>query len=400
MADSTVTVPMIVVTEGKSAGKEFKLNDRAVFEIGRAASSNIEIPDAGVAMNHCRIYREQGVFTLYDLNTTKGTYINGDRITKDTLKDGDTIQIGPVLMIFQNPDAPSVERESSDDADELDFDPPSWDLEEEKGPRDIPEEKDTGVIVEEPIVEEAPPAAVGMPRLTVLEGPIAGTVFDLEGKDLYTIGRAADADVKIMDIKISRHHTRISKEEGNWYAVDRDSRNGTFLNGEQVNHHIQKDGDHLKIGFSIMQFNLIGATPPKKAEEPIIPLEKDPSERKAKKKPKSARKPKKVISSEVRTKPHRKKKVKTPPAAEDLTCDLCSRSLSRDDLDSGLAVAHQGKHYCLTCVRKLQNLAGGTGGGRKDSGGGREIPKESLDDEDIDLLLKEEVSGEEEDLFP
>lgn len=411
MADNSVSVPKIIVTEGKAAGKEFQLNNRVVFEIGRAASSNIEIPDTGVAMNHCRIYKEETTFTLYDLNTTKGTFINGEKITKEVLSDGDTIQIGPVVMIFRSPEA--AEAPAAPKAAE-DVEPPPWE-EAEKEEVQAKEEKETGLIADEPVVavgfaeeDATTPAGTGAARLTVLEGPIAGTVFDMEDKNEFTIGRASEADIKIMDIKISRHHTKLVREGKRWYAIDRDSRNGTFVNGEQISRYALKDGDHIKVGFSIMQFNLVGAAaaPVEKAPEPTPvpppePPPPPPREKKRKrkrKKPAAAKKDVPVPSSEAKTAPHRRRAPEPPPPGETLRCDLCTRELSADDLHSGLAVAHQGKNYCLTCVRKLQNLA--SGAVQPPTPGSASPPKDSLDDEDIDLLLKEEAPDEEEELFP
>lgn len=408
MADNSVSVPKIVVTEGKAAGKEFQLNKRVVFEIGRAASSNIEIPDTGVAMNHCRIYKEQGTFTLYDLNTTKGTFINGEKITKEVLSDGDTIQIGPVLMVFRSPEAPkAAPKEEAEEAAQ----PAPWEdvpiAEEPAGKRAATrEEKETGLIADKPIVaieEEAPtptpapppPVGAASAKLTVLEGPIAGTVFDLEGKSEFSIGRASEADIKIMDIKISRHHTKIMKEGDQWWAIDRDSRNGTFVNGEQINRQSLRDGDHIKVGFSIMQFNLVGVA----AAEPAASPEVDRRGR-ARRKATGGKKKKRAPTGtpEAKTKAHGRQGAREPTPAAGLTCDLCSRDLSPDDLSSGLAVSSQGKNYCLTCVRKLQNLASG-GAGPHPALPSTGSPRDSLDDEDIDLLLKEEVPDEDEDFF-
>ena len=85
-------------------------------------------------------------------------------------------------------------------------------------------------------------------------------------------------------------------------------------------------------------------------------------------------------------------------ATDHFDCDLCGRTLSADDLSSGLAVHNQGKSYCLTCVRKLQNLASGAFQAPPSPGG--ETPRDNLDDSEIDLLLKEEgVDSEDSDLF-
>ncbi|MCZ6602782.1 MAG: FHA domain-containing protein, partial [Planctomycetota bacterium] len=194
---------------------------------------------------------------------------------------------------------------------------------------------------------------------------------------------------------------RIMKDGAQWYAIDRDSRNGTFVNGEQISKHTLKEGDHIKVGFSIMQFNLVGSpepAKPPKAPEPDLVEEAPPPPKKKKKKPSKRAKEKPAASPEAKTATRRRAKPKPAPAAKpdgEITCDLCSRVLSRDDLESGLAVASQDKFYCLTCVRKLGNLASGV---TKPSVSTE--TKDSLDDEDIDLLLKEDVQAEDEELFP
>ena len=47
----------------------------------------------------------------------------------------------------------------------------------------------------------------------------------------FIIGRDADADVRLMHNKISRHHARIHYERGEWWITDLNSRNGTYLDG-------------------------------------------------------------------------------------------------------------------------------------------------------------------------
>jgi hypothetical protein len=48
----------------------------------------------------------------------------------------------------------------------------------------------------------------------------------------FVIGRGADADVRLLHNKISRHHARVAYEKGQWCIEDLRSRNGTYMNGE------------------------------------------------------------------------------------------------------------------------------------------------------------------------
>ena len=77
---------------------------RAAVTIGRSshAGNDIVLEDDGqVSRRHARIEMDSdGVFTLYDLDTTNGTLINGRRVDNRLLKDGDEVTIGSTRVIF------------------------------------------------------------------------------------------------------------------------------------------------------------------------------------------------------------------------------------------------------------------------------------------------------------
>ena len=50
----------------------------------------------------------------------------------------------------------------------------------------------------------------------------------------YLVGRDPSCDIVIPDPYVSRKHLRIFHRDGKWYAVDMGSRNGTFVNGEDI----------------------------------------------------------------------------------------------------------------------------------------------------------------------
>ncbi|NPA97501.1 MAG: FHA domain-containing protein [Crenarchaeota archaeon] len=50
----------------------------------------------------------------------------------------------------------------------------------------------------------------------------------------YVVGRDPSCDIVIPDPYVSRKHMRIFYRDGKWYVVDMGSKNGTFINGEDL----------------------------------------------------------------------------------------------------------------------------------------------------------------------
>ncbi len=71
--------------------------------IGRAAGADF-IVDAGmVSRAHCRLSATSVEVEVVDLDSTNGTYVNGQRITRALLRHGDQLDIGRVsLLVFQS----------------------------------------------------------------------------------------------------------------------------------------------------------------------------------------------------------------------------------------------------------------------------------------------------------
>src|SRR3954463_3823121 len=82
-----------------------------------------------------------------------------------------------------------------------------------------------------------------------------GDRFDLFGG--ISIGRSADADVRIEDRYASGVHARVYSRGANYYVEDMNSTNGTFLNGGRLNGEAQlNDLDEVRIGNTEFRFEL------------------------------------------------------------------------------------------------------------------------------------------------
>ena len=98
---------------------------------------------------------------------------------------------------------------------------------------------------------------------TVITGANFGGVFLLDKADTV-VGRSDDADIQIDDEKVSRRHLKISlvqsdgQENGPIHALvsDLNSTNGIFINGARVRKQELRNGDKLRIGNTILKFEV------------------------------------------------------------------------------------------------------------------------------------------------
>ncbi len=68
--------------------------------IGRAPDNDVCIANQGVSQHHARVSATaDGAIVIEDLGSTNGTYVNGERITRQTLRDGDKVLIRPHYML-------------------------------------------------------------------------------------------------------------------------------------------------------------------------------------------------------------------------------------------------------------------------------------------------------------
>lgn len=86
------------------SGQGFQQNfllHKPTMTIGRKEGNDIVIPIETVSSNHATLTNEGGNWFITDNNSTNGVILNGNRVQKHILKQGDKIQLGGVLMVFQ-----------------------------------------------------------------------------------------------------------------------------------------------------------------------------------------------------------------------------------------------------------------------------------------------------------
>ncbi len=90
------------------------------------------------------------------------------------------------------------------------------------------------------------------PALVVLTGGQMGELFKIDGPEV-TVGRGVQCAIRLEDASVSRQHLRIEERAGQHYAIDLESANGTFVNGEPLHAPVLlQDGDKIGLGRMII----------------------------------------------------------------------------------------------------------------------------------------------------
>jgi pSer/pThr/pTyr-binding forkhead associated (FHA) protein len=90
---------LLAVRRGPNAGARFLL-DSDLTLVGRHPDSDIFLDDVTVSRRHAEFYRQGGRFTVRDVGSLNGTYVNRERIEEASLNEGDEVQVGKFRLVF------------------------------------------------------------------------------------------------------------------------------------------------------------------------------------------------------------------------------------------------------------------------------------------------------------
>jgi hypothetical protein len=75
--------------------------DQGSNVLGRGTEADIRLPDTGVSRKHADVQLHGGTVVVEDLGSTNGTLVNGRRIARQDLADGDVIRIGHSVLVYR-----------------------------------------------------------------------------------------------------------------------------------------------------------------------------------------------------------------------------------------------------------------------------------------------------------
>jgi len=92
----------LLIRKGAEAGAEFAL-DGEVVRCGRDSANQIVLDDNTVSRKHVEFHRNTNAvgYSMLDLGSLNGTYVNGERVKSVPLTDGDEVQVGKFTLVYQ-----------------------------------------------------------------------------------------------------------------------------------------------------------------------------------------------------------------------------------------------------------------------------------------------------------
>ena len=246
-------------------GNKYFTIQEAVTNLGRRPDNHLVIDDPRVSRVHAQIRLNRGQFILFDLNSTGGTMVNGQRIRQHVLQPGDVISLSGVAIIYGEETPPDEE---------------------------IPPEERTRAMKP---ADSSPPKTGGVGFMTgilvlVLRILMTLALLGFLGWALYTIwrdlrtqagllvsrkipaltlsttnllddqvrafntaeiviGRSQVSSYPIQNETVSSNHARLSYHHEQWWVEDLHSTNGTFLNEARIQTAtVVMAGDELRCG--------------------------------------------------------------------------------------------------------------------------------------------------------
>lgn len=232
---------VLEIVEGAAAGRKKALRAPLVLTIGRGEAADWMVPeDSAMSSRHFQISLNQDGCTLTDLDSTNGTLVDGQRIARHTLEDGQRITAGStVFQVCMAKRKPTLI---------AGLEPPS---------RPSPTAtSDSNAKVTEKVAEKIGTYQHGPPRSRSFSGAVIEVVSDhaagrksiLRPGHTVTVGRTEQSDFVISDPMLSAEHFSVASTPSGWQLIDLNSASGTTVDGIKVSKTILKTGDRIVAG--------------------------------------------------------------------------------------------------------------------------------------------------------
>ena len=192
----------------------WEIGDQPVI-FGRAVDATVFIEDPAVSRQHAQVERSGDSYTITDLDSHNGTFVNGKQIVQARLKNGDEIVIGKYHILFMD-DSPAV-KEASD----------MMLLKEESKHAAKLDEKSWFLSV----------TAKNFEQTTFLQ------------KSDYLVGKSNDCDIILTGWKVSAVHAMLVKDSGGIKLINVSDKKPVLLNGKPAPKKITiSPNDEIGIG--------------------------------------------------------------------------------------------------------------------------------------------------------
>ncbi len=201
-------MPKLAITDA-TGFRELALGIEA--KAGRSPANDVVLDVPEASRQHCRFFKEGSAWFVEDLGSSNGTLVNGRKVSKFELQDGDVISVGSVSIRFL----------------------------------------DAGVEAPEPAVEDGwGDDEISLEQDVVLvlgTAPRRGEIVKISG-DSFTVGRKPRNALVLSDPSVSGDHAELRKRGAGWVVKDLGSSNGTKIDGEPIHEAELASGSIVTFG--------------------------------------------------------------------------------------------------------------------------------------------------------
>jgi ABC-type multidrug transport system ATPase subunit len=254
----------------RTSDAERSLSAGRSYHIGRDPQSDIVVNDSRVSWRHAVLRQDGSTWLLEDVGSTNGTFHGMDRIQRVAISDSCAVRFGhpedgPAMSCSVAAPARQADGAQAGQAHATRYVEASPAAPAHPAVNKLPEDVAAGHV------GGRPGAGYGAPRGGYSDGARGGTPPAVPGSPavrparmsmerlpsavlplpttLLRIGRAADNQVVIADLSVSRYHAELRRNpRGGYTIVDLGSHNGTFVNGQRVESAPVTDRDIIGIG--------------------------------------------------------------------------------------------------------------------------------------------------------
>jgi pSer/pThr/pTyr-binding forkhead associated (FHA) protein len=218
-------------------GIAISLGDQRIV-VGRDEACDLVLLGMGVSRRHFSVTPVRGGYLLRD-ESANGTLVNGKPVSGSyLLGHGDVLRLDKEELRFELEGVAAPTRST------------------EAAPTQILDMSRLRREVEAGAAAEASSAPIEA-SLEVIGGPYAGASFTVE-RAVCSIGRSAQADVRLPDHSVSINHATLLRKGASWFVVDLRSANGTFVDGSRVAGERElASGARLKLGTVELAFRAL-----------------------------------------------------------------------------------------------------------------------------------------------
>lgn len=266
--------------------KEVAVGQKGIVTIGRLPDNMLQIDNLAVSGHHCKVFWDTDHYVIEDNSSLNGTYVNNQRIIRQTLRDNDSILIGKHAVIFRDEwheEAPGAKPKAAMPAlpkmeatvvlDTKKAKEMLAQARAQQAPPQTAPTPDAPAAAPEAGAEAAPPPpkppappAAPSPStptgtLTVLEGKTDESHYLLSSK-LTVIGGSKMATIKVKGSLFKSPPdvaAMISKGETSYFIAPQDKKTPVKVNGAEVTHRQElNEGDVIEVAGVKMSFAMQG----------------------------------------------------------------------------------------------------------------------------------------------